>query len=276
MPEHSDVALEGFGFETDLVFVGNLCGRDRDYKDYGSGIIHFVRAGKAQIEMAEGGSIMVAKPSLVFFPRPKLHRILAVDAAGVDLVCARTRFLGSEDNPLAGSFPPVLTIALDDIPALAALLPVFFDEALSDGLGRRELLEKFCVVLLIYMSRYAIDKQLIAVGPLAGLRDKQVGAALHVIHRHYADRLTLARLTSASGMSRSQFFERFRDIVGHPPGEYLTLYRMAVAQKLLRTQKPVKSVAQEVGYQSTSAFVRKFRDVVGDSPTGWRERDEQR
>ena len=68
-------------------------------------------------------------------------------------------------------------------------------------------------------------------------------------------------------MSRSAFFERFSRTVGATPMDYLLLWRMALAQRLLREGGlAVARVAERVGYSSASTFGAAFLRHVGISP----------
>lgn len=58
-------------------------------------------------------------------------------------------------------------------------------------------------------------------------------------------------------------------MVGAPPLEYLTDWRVSVAQTLLRRGKPLKAVAPEVGHSSPAALSRVFARRVGASPMDW-------
>ena len=110
-------------------------------------------------------------------------------------------------------------------------------------------------------------------GWLAGLRDPTVGHALAMLHQRPADAWTLERLARGVGVSRSVLAESFTRLVGQPPMQYLARWRMQLAARLLSdgTAK-VAVVAQEVGYDSESAFSRAFTKIVGTSPAGWRHR----
>jgi transcriptional regulator GlxA family with amidase domain len=77
---------------------------------------------------------------------------------------------------------------------------------------------------------------------------------------------TLDDLADIAGMSRTRFAAHFRTRIGQTPIEYLTVWRMTVAGQLLASGKPVKSVAQQVGYQSAAAFSRVFSRVTGQAP----------
>jgi AraC-like DNA-binding protein len=65
---------------------------------------------------------------------------------------------------------------------------------------------------------------------------------------------------------------RFTEMVGYPPMQYLTLWRMQLASKLLREGASIVRVAEVVGYESEAAFSRAFKSVIGEAPSSWRRR----
>jgi len=59
-------------------------------------------------------------------------------------------------------------------------------------------------------------------------------------------------------------------MVGQPPMQYLALWRMQLASRLLIDGGPVAAVAGAVGYESEAAFSRAFKKLVGQAPATWR------
>jgi len=110
-----------------------------------------------------------------------------------------------------------------------------------------------------------------STGWLAGLRDRQVGRALALIHENPGRAWTIAQLAAEVALSRSAFCARFQRLVGLPPMQYLTHWRMEAAATLLRESRaPVAAVALEVGYESEAAFARAFKRLLGTPPARWR------
>ena len=64
--------------------------------------------------------------------------------------------------------------------------------------------------------------------------------------------------------------QRFVDLVGIPPMQYLAKWRMQIASELLIGGANVATVAAEIGYASEAAFSRAFKKTVGVSPSAWR------
>ena len=66
-------------------------------------------------------------------------------------------------------------------------------------------------------------------------------------------------------------------MIGQPPMQYLTNWRMQLASLLLReTSAPIASVALDVGYDAEASFSRAFKRLVGVPPATWRRRKELR
>jgi AraC-like DNA-binding protein len=60
-------------------------------------------------------------------------------------------------------------------------------------------------------------------------------------------------------------------MVGQPPMQYLALWRMQLASRLLIEGGQVSGVAEAVGYESEAAFSRAFKKLVGQAPATWRK-----
>jgi transcriptional regulator GlxA family with amidase domain len=107
----------------------------------------------------------------------------------------------------------------------------------------------------------------------AGLRDPFIGKALSVMHAYPAQDWTLVQLAKHVGLSRSVFAERFTEMIGVPPMQYLAKWRMQLALGLLRTSRSnIATIATVTGYGSEAAFSRAFKKIVGVSPAAWRQR----
>ncbi len=108
-------------------------------------------------------------------------------------------------------------------------------------------------------------------GWLAGLRDRFVGRAIALMHAAPADPWTVDELGRRIGLSRSALHERFSEMIGQTPMQYLASWRMQIGAELLRdTAATVASVALDVGYQSEASFARAFKRSVGKPPALWR------
>lgn len=91
--------------------------------------------------------------------------------------------------------------------------------------------------------------------------------------RHYAEPLDLDDLAAAAHVSRYHFTRAFAEAYGETPMRYLTRRRIERAQDLLRSANlTVTEVCMLVGFSSLGSFSSRFRQLVGESPSEYRDR----
>jgi AraC-like DNA-binding protein len=198
--------------------------------------------------------------------------------ADTSVVCG---FLGCDlhpFNPLISALPRLLHLRADSDNTWIAN---FTQQAVAESHARRAggeaMLARMSEMMFVdAVRRYADQLPAHSDGWLAGLRDRFVGRALALMHEQPAQNWTLDELGRSVGLSRSALHERFVQMVGVPPMQYLAQWRMqAAARLLLETRSTVAAVALDVGYDSEAAFARAFKRAVGKPPAAWRrERDE--
>ncbi|WBS00358.1 AraC family transcriptional regulator [Pseudoduganella sp. SL102] len=192
-----------------------------------------------------------------------------------DIVCG---FLGCDHgpfNPLLEALPRLLHVPADGDGAWlrqAMLQAACGVCGPGGGPGGGALAERISETMFIdAVRRHASRLPDHATGWLAGLRDRQVGRALALIHADPGHPWNVAQLAGAAALSRSAFCERFARLLGVSPARYLARWRMELAATLLRQgQAPVASIAFQVGYESEAAFTRAFARLVGMPPSRWR------
>lgn len=108
-------------------------------------------------------------------------------------------------------------------------------------------------------------------GWLAALAEPVLARATHPLHQDAAHPWTVEALAAAADVSRTVLFNRFLDVLGEAPGEYILRWRMLLARDALR-RGPVRvnEVAHRVGYRSEAAFNRAFVRSTGSPPATWR------
>ena len=73
------------------------------------------------------------------------------------------------------------------------------------------------------------------------------------------------------GMAEVTFRRRVRAATGAPPHEYVIQSRIAEARRLLgETDLPIKSIAQQLGYNDVYFFSRQFKRFAGVPPALFR------
>jgi AraC-like DNA-binding protein len=134
--------------------------------------------------------------------------------------------------------------------------------------GGETVITRLADVLVIQAIRGWIEHdQAAQTGWVHALRDKQIGRALTLIHRHPERVWTLASLASEVAMSRSALAARFTELVGEPPMRYVVRWRMHLAMSWLQERgSGLGELAGRLGYHSEAAFSRAFKRVVGVAP----------
>lgn len=91
--------------------------------------------------------------------------------------------------------------------------------------------------------------------------------------RCYAEPLDLDGLARVAGVSKYHFVRQFAAAYGETPMRHLTRRRIERAQDLLRSANlTVTEVCMLVGFTSLGSFSSRFAELVGESPTRYRDR----
>jgi AraC-like DNA-binding protein len=252
-----------------MFYAGRLCGSTGDHDRALVGHLHVLRKGRLTIVQPNARQIVVDTPSIVFFPRPHRHRLHGPEEEGAELVCATIEFGAGMLNPLIASLPEPLVLPLDSLPELAPTLQLLFAEAFAKLPGRRTAIDRLFEYLFVLLIRSAMNTHLVDSGVLMGLSDLRLGKAIEGMHKHPETSWSLEQLAQRAGMSRSRFAAYFRQVVGMTPFDYLTNWRLGVAQTMLRKGKSLKLIASAVGYANATALTRVFTQRVGISPSEW-------
>jgi AraC-like DNA-binding protein len=192
------------------------------------------------------------------------------------LVCC---FLGLDErpyNPLLGALPPMIHLPAAPEGSQAGWLGTMMKVAAAESDGARpgagNLRERLSELMFVEAVRRYIETLPPAeTGWLAGLRDPVVGKALAALHEQPREAWTVESLARHVGVSRSVLAERFAALVGQPPMQYLALWRMQLASRLLLDGGKMAAVSAAAGYASEAAFSRAFKKLVGQAPAAWRK-----
>lgn len=173
---------------------------------------------------------------------------------------------GSPDAALLVALLPGL-IHVRGEPRLSMIVQLVSEEARAQRPARDVILARLLEVMLIEALRSAAGTRA-SPGLLRGLSDARLAAAIRRIHESPAQPWTIALLAKEAALSRSAFFDRFRQAVGIAPMEYLLSWRMALAKNYLRRgEGGMAEIAERVGYSSASSFSVAFTRFVGQSPS---------
>jgi AraC-like DNA-binding protein len=209
-------------------------------------------------------------------PSPGLRRI----GGGGALTSIITGFFA-----LSGGRAPALLEAMPDVIALSPSDPSFHPwigatvqllvaESTASGPASTLVMQRLADVLLVQILRATVTARPSECPTgLRALGDPPIHDALNLLHTRIATPWTVARLATSVGLSRSAFAARFAELVGEPPLQYLSRWRMARAAELLRDSTDgIAQIAGRVGYDSVPSFTKAFKRWQGLSPGAFRRR----
>jgi AraC-like DNA-binding protein len=185
-------------------------------------------------------------------------------------------FLGCDRqpfNPLLAALPGRMHMRGMSSAWLSSFTSQVTEESRLGRAGSDTVLTRLAELMFIeVLRRYLQELSPGQTGWLAGLRDEVVSRVLALLHNQPGRNWSLEELAREAASSRSNVAKRFTELVGQPPMQYLTQWRMQVAANLLaQSGTKVAAVAAQVGYDSEAAFSRAFKKATGLAPGAWRE-----
>lgn len=220
--------------------------------------VHVVAPDEANLFVIDdsNGREIILRPGSVGAPTSQKGRI--VFQAFVDF--------GGPETPLATALPDVLVHPIDEDEELTAVIALMRAEVAGSRCGGASVLARLAEVLIVRLIRSRLEKGDVPRGMLAGLADTRLAKAIVAMHDHPGELWHNDDLAAESGMSRSRFIARFRDVVGTSPQAYLRHWRLLLAQQDVARGDRIDAVARRYGYGSPEALTHMFRRETGQSP----------
>lgn len=254
-----------------------------------------LQVGAALLELRPGDVVLIPSgaPHRVFTPGPGSHqgtvdtvgdafvttRSSGGGAAVIDLFCGHYAFDEGAGAILLRSLPEPVHVSFGQDPGsdevLRMLSTLMRGEAQREGTGTAAILSALSTVLLAMILRTSRGAATRATLWTAAADPRIAGAVGAILNDPGGD-WTIDRLSRASAMSRATFLRHFGQQTGMTVGAFLVQARLMTAAELLNsTDATVGAIANQVGYQSESAFTRAFRAHAGTTPARFRRDQNQ-
>lgn len=261
--------LEHFPPSARVFFSDVLCSRFESKHESAKGHIHWVKSGSVEVSSEGQTKGVISGPGVIFSPSGAAHALTPRPEA--EIVCAEFEFGQRFKNPLTSINPSIILIRVSDAPEIEVIHKLLMDEAFSSRCGKSFGVNQLLQYFILVVFRYLIRTKAIPTGITKALADERLLRAINSMHHEPERAWTLESLAGVAGMSRASFANHFREATQATPIEYLTDWRISLAQAKLINGVPIKAVAKDVGYSNPEALTRVFTRRVGCSPRQWRE-----
>ena len=175
---------------------------------------------------------------------------------------------------LADALPPWIHVPSTSPQATTFqwLLDQLVRERSSDLPGASLASDQLAQLLFIQILRAHVGTSKdLPVGWLRALADARIAPALRSMHGNPGHAWGLDELAKETAMSRTTFAVHFKGAAGVSPLNYLTMWRMRLAERALRDDDvTVADLARSRGYTSESAFSNAFKRTTGAAPNRYR------
>ena len=118
---------------------------------------------------------------------------------------------------------------------------------------------------------------LIAIGSeqkekIHNAQDASFNNILRYIHENFRRSPSLDEISAYSGYQKNYFCDLFKKKTSMTYIEYLTAYKLNYSKKLLKvTNKTIKEIAEECGFNSANNFIREFKKKFNITPKQYRK-----
>lgn len=103
--------------------------------------------------------------------------------------------------------------------------------------------------------------------------DENIKKTTHYIVQNITKSLLVEELADISGYSVSHFKAKFKEEVGVPPSEYITLQKVKYAKKMLETTDlSITDLSYELGFSSSNYFSTVFKKILNITPKQYQKK----
>lgn len=160
---------------------------------------------------------------------------------------------------------------------IADLLLRVTKEKEEEKIGWERIAHAYIEQIMVYLLRYFSENKLFVeefATNLSYLHDPRLIKLVSYIRENLNGDLSNRRLAEVADVSEDYVGQYFKMLTGINPQDYIEYQRMEQAVTLLRTTKnTIRSISQEVGYQDTAYFCRRFKMMFGIPAGKMRKRE---
>ncbi|MBE7062685.1 MAG: AraC family transcriptional regulator [Ruminococcaceae bacterium] len=225
-------------------------------------IIGYMQKGEATISGATG-TIHLRPGDCFFIPLGETYISRWSEAEESSILCVFFYF-EYENNPLEGKKYPMQKIE-NDAPSKIRILLDRLDEAIKDTAVFPAMQFFYELVAFVFARLSYVETPKLS---------SPVHNALHYLHIHFAEPVSIRHLADICFLSESRFMHVFKSVTGMSAIAYKNKLAIRHASRLLLSpEKSIEEISEECGYSSSVYFRRVFRETTGLSPREYRKKN---
>lgn len=272
---------------------GNQWRSEHEPEPKGWAPFHIVTYGSCMIDVEDRTGLQLEAGDVVVFPHgarhtvrglPKFHTssseiriqrrlydelVIKTNVEGepdTKIICGRFRFEQVQDNMVLAALPPVVVLR-EQSARLRRIVEGIRDELEEDRLGSAAIAASLASSLMVILLTIYFESTAERRGILALLTQRQTAKVFAAMLSEPARPWMLNDLAKQANTSRATLVRMFQKAVNAAPLAFLADLRLSLARhRVLTTRTPLALIAEEVGYQSESAFSRAYNRRFGVSP----------
>jgi AraC family transcriptional regulator of arabinose operon len=153
-----------------------------------------------------------------------------------------------------------------DSVSLSSLIKILFQEYLSDGVHKSEVISGYLKILF-----YKISECISAQNRNWSFYGAKLDGLRSMIYSDPRVKRTVAELAEKTGLSESQFQRLYKSRFGVSPIADTVAARIEYAKYLLAsTDHTVSRISEELNYKSDIQFIQQFKSIVKTTPSKYR------
>ncbi len=187
--------------------------------------------------------------------------------------CLAFRFTADRLETILAAVPGMRSaaFAVPRLPPLPPLMPLIAAAEAARGDGDGGEFEELALRLAGAVAA-SLGGTGRAAPPVRARDAARIAAALRRIEAQAEETLSLAALAQEAAMSPFHFLRTFRHVAGMTPHQFVLRTRLhRAAVRLRRSDEAISAIAFDVGFTDLSTFNRRFRRVMGASPSAYRQ-----
>ncbi|MEH6609011.1 MAG: cupin domain-containing protein [Halioglobus sp.] len=252
---------------------------------------HVVSKGSCYLHRPDSAPVALHPGDLIFVPRNSPHNLCdtferpapetpvnspaeQVSGPSTTLICGRVDFPEAYWNPLLEALPDYIILpgSESEDTTLGSVIAALTREAEERPAASDVVLNRLADVLFVEVVRKFVSQQHNSTF-LAAVADAKLSRALVEFHAAPGNNWSVQSLAEVACMSRSAFADRFHQLTGIAPMNYVTRWRMQHGYHQLTTGTcSIREIAESCAYQSEEAFSKAIKKEFGQSPRAMRLR----